>query len=339
MPKFCVWEITLECNANCKHCASNAGFKRNKELNSREIFDLIEQLKIAGIESIFLSGGEPTLRKDFYDIVKKIESTGMTYGFITNGLVNLNINFLRDHMPSAIGVSIDGVGTTHNKNRGIPNAFNQTWSTILKLVENDLPVSVVTAVGKYNLKDLKRIELDILHNKVGGWQLQVAIPEGRMDPSLTLSEQEYYELCKYIAKEKFELRNILNISAADNLGYYGTLEGELRADPWTGCPAGRNVVGITSNGDIKPCLSIMHPNTIAGNVRKKNFSEIWENDENFAFFRTFKGTEGLCEDCEKSNECRAGCSATMIGFNGELRREYPFCIKRYEGQHMRNFDK
>ncbi|MFX1295271.1 MAG: radical SAM/SPASM domain-containing protein [Promethearchaeota archaeon] len=329
-PKFIVWELTLACNAKCKHCASNAGPKRIKELNTQEAFNLIEQLELAGTECIFLSGGEPTLRADFYDIAKKIDTSNMIYGFVTNGLTKLNVDFLKRYSPFTIGVSIDGTEKTHNDIRGMPDAFNRTWAIIRELVKNNLPVSIVTAVSKYNFKDIKRIELDILYNKVGAWQLQMVIPEGRMDKSFTINEQEYYELCKFITKEKQDLDGILNIVAADNLGYYGSLEGNLHTNPWRGCPAGTEVGGIESNGNIKACLSIMHPQAIAGNIREKSFSEIWNNDEIFEFFRNFKGTEGLCGNCNRASDCKGGCSATLVGFNNQLKREYPYCVKRYE---------
>jgi radical SAM protein with 4Fe4S-binding SPASM domain len=330
LPKFVVWELTLACNAKCKHCASSAGPQRSKELSTQEAFDLIDQLALAGTECIFLSGGEPTLRPDFYEIAKKIDESHLIYGFVTNGLTQLNMDFLKTFLPFAIGVSIDGTEATHNGIRGMPDAFTRTWANIRALVSNKLPVSIVTAVSKYNFKDLKRIELDILHNKVGGWQLQMVIPEGRMDRSFMLNEQEYYELCKFIAKEKEDLKGTVNIVAADNLGYYGSCEGKLHNNPWVGCPAGKEVAGIESNGNIKACLSIMHPHALAGNIRETRFSEIWNNDGLFSFFRNYDGTVGLCASCDRAPDCRGGCSATLAGFHHELKREYPFCVKRYE---------
>ena len=125
-PKFVVWELTLACNAHCKHCASNAGPHRSAELSTAEAFDLIDQLEHAGVECIFLSGGEPTLRADFYEIARKIDASSMTYGFITNGLTALDFAFLKKHVSFAIGVSIDGTEKTHNAIRGFPDAFNHT---------------------------------------------------------------------------------------------------------------------------------------------------------------------------------------------------------------------
>ncbi|TXT53541.1 MAG: hypothetical protein BAJALOKI1v1_2370001 [Promethearchaeota archaeon] len=63
-------------------------------------------------------------------------------------------------------------------------------NTIQELIKHQIPVSVVTAVGKYNIADLKRIELDILHYGVGGWQIQLTIPEGRMDPLIVLNQRQ-----------------------------------------------------------------------------------------------------------------------------------------------------
>ncbi|TXT53542.1 MAG: hypothetical protein BAJALOKI1v1_2370002 [Promethearchaeota archaeon] len=125
-PKFVVWELTLACNANCKHCASNAGLKREGELDTSEAFNLIEQLENIGVESVFLSGGEPTLREDFYEIAEKITSSNMSYGFITNGLVKLEIDFFKKYRPFAVGVSIDGTEKTHNEVKRYLNAFKKT---------------------------------------------------------------------------------------------------------------------------------------------------------------------------------------------------------------------
>ena len=74
----------------------------------------------------------------------------------------------------------------------------------------------------------------------------------------------------------------------------------------------------------------MHPKAIAGNIREKTFAEIWKDDEAFSFFRNYDGTEGLCDGCDRANDCKGGCSATLVGFNNELKREFPYCIKRYE---------
>jgi radical SAM protein with 4Fe4S-binding SPASM domain len=114
------------------------------------------------------------------------------------------------------------------------------------------------------------------------------------------------------------------------LGYYGSCEGKLHNNPWVGCPAGKEVAGIESNGNIKACLSIMHPHALAGNIRETRFSEIWNNDGLFSFFRNYDGTVGLCASCDRAPDCRGGCSATLAGFHHELKREYPFCVKRYE---------
>lgn len=333
VPEMIVWELTRKCNASCIHCGSDAGSARKNELSLEEAINLINELKNAGTSFIYLSGGEPTLRSDFYDIIKCIKTLGMDYGFITNGLNALNYGFLKEYLPESIGLSVDGTEKTHDSIRRAPNAYKRTWRTINDCLINELPVSVVTAVSNYNINDLEFLEIDLLKEGIKAWQLQMVIPEGRMDASQVISESQYYDLCKFISKERDFLKRMnatLEIVAADNLGYFGSLEDSLRKNKWKGCPAGKEVAGIESDGGVKACLSIMHPLAVVGNVREKSFIELWNNDGLFNFFRNYEGVTGKCSDCVKSDECMGGCCATSIHFNKDFKRNYPYCILRLE---------
>ncbi|HOL63182.1 MAG TPA: radical SAM protein, partial [Elusimicrobiales bacterium] len=83
----CVWEITLKCNLKCVHCGSAAGKNRENELTDEESLNLCEDIKKTGCKSLALMGGEPLLRRNFWDISKKIKDLKMDLCVITNGTI------------------------------------------------------------------------------------------------------------------------------------------------------------------------------------------------------------------------------------------------------------
>ena len=86
-PRNCVWELTLDCNLNCVHCGSSAGRARHAELSTEEALDVVRQLRDLGCELVTLSGGEPLLRPDWFEIARAIADSGMYVNMVTNGLL------------------------------------------------------------------------------------------------------------------------------------------------------------------------------------------------------------------------------------------------------------
>ena len=86
-PSYCVWELTLACNLRCGHCGSRAGKPRPDELSTSECLGVVKSLAELGCEVITLSGGEPTLRPDWYAIASSIREHGMIPNMVSNGYV------------------------------------------------------------------------------------------------------------------------------------------------------------------------------------------------------------------------------------------------------------
>ncbi len=110
-----VWEITLACNLECKHCGSSAGTARKNELTTNECFKLCEDLAEIGCKEVSLMGGEPFVRDDWSEIAWCIKDLGMDLAFVTNGiLVPKVIEKLTYLEPIVVGVSLDGIKKTHD---------------------------------------------------------------------------------------------------------------------------------------------------------------------------------------------------------------------------------
>lgn len=335
-PTLCVWEITDACNLRCVHCIVSAGQKGPSELTTDEALRLVDQLADAGCETVALSGGEPLVRPDWPQLAGQVVARGMKAVLATNGLLADDgaIAQMTASGISSAAVSLDGSETTHNAVRG-KGIYTGTIAAIERLVASPMETAVMTQVHKDNLDELDDLYHTIVALGVDRWQLQIAVPAGRMlalDRAYLIQVDDIARLADTIAE--FSDRGEIRVTASDNIGYYGRSEPKLRKTPggkplfWTGCQAGQRLVGIAANGDVKGCPSLPRE-FVAGNVRQTPFIDIWKDDDGFAYTRRFDDNhlEGGCAKCPLAPICKAGCTCMAYMVTGTV-YDNPFCIQR-----------
>jgi radical SAM protein with 4Fe4S-binding SPASM domain len=168
--------------------------------------------------------------------------------------------------------------------------------------------------------------------------VQIAGSEGeRFDKNYLLSEEEFYSVGLFIEalRRKYSIRELPVIGAHD-MGYNSCIIRNIYLyDKWKGCQAGISVVGIRSNGDVLGCLSINNDKYVEGNVRKKSFYEIWNNEKSFRYTRNFK-IEDIgenCKNCKYIEDCKGGCSEMSLSKTGVFHND-PYCFYRIELRNM-----
>lgn len=329
-----VWEITLKCNLNCLHCGSSAGKARPNELTTKEALDLCEDLADTNVDEVCLMGGEPLLRKDWFDIGKKVRDLGMRLDIITNGFHKNKEEIIAKLVkldPFAVAVSIDGAtAKTHDTIRRA-RSFKAAKEFLFAAKEANLPCTVVTTVNKINYKELPGIR-DFILGKDVAWQIQTASPLGRFSKKYALSEEEFYAVGLFIAsiKKKSPKKKVPVIGAHD-LGYNSIFIPCLGLySEWRGCPAGLCAFGIQSDGGIKGCLATPD-SLIEGNIRKQSIKDIWNNPNSFKYNRQFneKNLGEYCQNCKHGKTCRGGCISKSTSLTGKLHND-PWCFFRIE---------
>lgn len=338
-PLLCVWETTLACNARCIHCGSSAGEAREGELTTDEALRLIRDLRALGCRVVTLSGGEPLLRPDWPVLASAVREAGMTVELITNGLLAADraadiasAGFL------SVSFSVDGPEEVHDEIRGVKGGLKALLEGAAALKARGVKVGAVTHINRLNAGLLEETHALVVRHGFRGWQVQLTLPNGRAarskkDVCLEPSDLPALEttLAGLIRRKR------IFIQAADTIGYMGRFEPLLRTGTpranrvWGSCQAGLRVVGITSDGTVRGCLS-MPPHFDEGNIRERSLAEIWNDPGAFDYNRSFaiQNLEGPCAGCSFNKVCRGGCT-TLAWLSTGTTTQNPFCLRALSG--------
>ncbi len=341
VPLTCFWEITNACNLRCIHCELDAGERAADELSTEEALALCDDLADAGCHTVHLTGGEPLGRADWPVIARRLADRGLSSVVITNGLLvgEAVLRRMIDAGVTGVSVSLDGTREVHDwirrpAGRSDKSSYDAAIRAIELVTASQLKTAVITQVHKRNIGDLERMYRQIVSLGVDVWQLQLAMPLGR----LLEVRCEYLVEPKQLATLTGQLAGFIrdkgvSIAVGDNIGYFDrhepVLRGSLRGlgSFWSGCLAGCRVVAICSNGDVKGCPS--HPPSFAaGNIRQTPFGEIWADPKRFAYNTEWKQEllEGGCAKCPYGRICRAGCKSMSFAATGTI-YDNPFCVQ------------
>jgi len=338
----CVWELTLACNARCVHCGSNAGKPRGDELDTAEALALIAELAGLGCKSITFSGGEPLLRPDWPELARAVRAAGLTLEMISNGLcVAEQADAVAGCGFSAVTFSIDGPADVHDFLRGVEGSLARALEGARALRERGLRIGAVTQINHRNLGRLDET-LDLLAaNGFAGWQLQLTMPHGRARDgargALCLRPDELPALERKLVA--LQARAPFFVQAADNIGYMSRHEPRLRTGRslwercWAGCQAGIEVVGITSDGTVRGCLSLPTGVADEGNLRVRGLGSLWNDPLAFSYNRAFS-TKDLgpgCRACAFGEICRGGCQSLAWATTGRFHHN-AHCILAAQGK-------
>ncbi|MCQ2519218.1 MAG: radical SAM protein [Lachnospiraceae bacterium] len=313
-------ELTVLCNEHCRHCGSQCGDVYNeKPLTLEEYKKILDDVKrdfdISKMR-LCVTGGEPLLYPDFFELMNYANKLGYSWGMTSNGtLITEDVaKRLKESGMSTISVSVDGLKDTHDWFRESVGSYERTMQGIQNLLKfgNFKHVQITTVVHHRNYGELE--EMYELFSKTGvrSWRVINIEPIGRAkeNPELMLTKEEYRGLIDFIEKHRFSG----NMEVSYGCSHYLGVKHEREVRKWYFlCNAGVYVASIMNNGNITACLDIeRRPELIQGNIRVDRLKDVWENK--FEIFRTDFRKAGKCAKC----------------------KQYPFCAG--DSFHTWNFD-
>ncbi|MCL2173362.1 MAG: radical SAM protein [Candidatus Bathyarchaeota archaeon] len=343
VPLILSWNVTRECNLKCSHCYINAADgKLANELSTEEGKRLIDQICQVSQPLLVLSGGEPLLRSDIYELIQYGSSKGLKMGLGSNGsLIDAVVaKKLKQAGITTVSISLDShIAAQHDDFRGVTGSWDKAVNAIKVLRENDVLVQVNTTLTHDNYYQIDDIMSFVESIGVENFHLFFLVPTGRGVMLNDISPQKY-ETMITTAFSKVPTHR-LNVRPSCAPQFMRIAQGMgLDMRQWIrGCIAGMYYCRIYPNGDITPCPYL--PIKI-GTVREKSFKEIWQNANMFKDLRdpnTLTGKCGLCNYKKLCGGCRArayGLSADFIDYCGDLHvpaevkgdylKEDPWCV-------------
>lgn len=337
-PAYVVWELTLACDQPCTHCGSRAGAARPGELTTAKALSVVEELRELGAREVVLIGGEAYLHPGFLDIIRALKAAGIRPVLTTGGRgIDRRLAFA---MAGAglfqASVSIDGLEPTHDLMRAARGSFASATAAMGFLREAGVRVSANTNVNRLNLADLEGLYEHLRAQGVTAWQLQITAPLGRAAdrPAMLLQPWDLLDLMPRVLELKRRAWDEARIAVmpGNNLGYFHPDEPVLRSlpgtpadDAWSGCQAGRFVMGIEAHGAVKGCPSLQ-PSYVGGSLADTPLRTLWETSERIGFTRTrtVDALWGFCRTCPFAERCLAGCTFTAHAVLGRPGNN-PYC--------------
>ena len=342
-PRIISWNITLRCPLKCSHCYVDAGDKETDGvLSTEEAFSVIDQIRATGRPVVVLSGGEPLLRDDVYDIARYGTEQGLRMVMGTSGyLIDHDVaGKLSDAGIRSVAISLDSKNATiHDSFRGLDGVWERAVAAIGHCRDAGIGVQINMSVMRSAMSEVEDVIGLGTSLGVMDYQLFFPVPTGRARQIEPRSPEEYEDLIRQIlVRHRDSHLNIRPTCApqfrriAEEIGIQNPAWGR-------GCLAGITYCRIFANGDVTPCPYLP---VSAGNVRTTPFEEIWNNSPLFAALRNPRLLTGKCGHCEFKTTC-GGCRArayrredaasplwcdglaTPTTLNGECCGEDPWC--------------
>ena len=327
--RMVAWELTRSCNLACSHCrASSKHGPYPNELTTSECFRLIDDIVLFSKPIIILTGGEPLLRKDIFEIAEYGKKKGLVMVMSPNGtlVTDENVKKIMSAGIKRISISLDGPdAVSHDNLRQVEGAFKQACEGIEMAKRAGLEFQINTTVTKRNLESLPQI-MD-LAKRLGAkaHHIFLLVPTGRAKEMAEeeLSALEYEKTLILLAREKKDSSLEIKITCAPHFNRVLLQEHAAPASSLSGrgCMGGVSFCFISHVGDAQPCGYL---ELKCGNIRKQPFKDIWLGSEVFNNIRDWGKYNGKCGVCEFRAVC-GGCRARAYAKYGDYLGEEPYC--------------
>lgn len=324
-------EVTSRCNARCEHCGSSCGdFIPKNEVKKEDLIRTLDEIakeydatKIA----LYVTGGEPLVRKDLFEIMDHANKLGFPWGITSNGMLITKeiVKKMEETNMKTVSISLDGPKEIHEKFRRVPNSFDKIVKGI-KLMQKCptiKTIQITTVCNKKNIQYLDDIYEIVKKLGIKEWRIIQVDPIGRAknNKEILLEPEELRYMFNYIIKKRTEdpsihvrygcghfLGNDVNIALMQKCYF---------------CFTGSRIASILSNGDIFGCPDIeRRKDLVQGNIAKDSFVYVWKHG--FKNYRTVNRTSNSkCKKCPDWKSCGGDAFHTW-----DFKKKKPnFCVR------------
>ena len=342
-----IWNLIRRCNLKCKHCyAISADVDFPGELSTGEINTVMDDLKAFRVPVLILSGGEPLLRPDIYDISQRAKDMGFYVGLSTNGTLidDRNIGKIRDIGYNYVGISLDGIGETHDRFRVMDGAFEASLNAMRLCRDNGIKIGARFTMTMDNEGELPQM-LDLIEEeRIDKFYFSHLVYAGRGNKNrgddaareITRRTMDLLFETAWNALESGQEKEIVTgNNDADGVYFYYWVKqhfpqaaDHIRAKlvQWGGNASGVNVANIDNLGDVHPDTMWWH--YTIGNVKKRPFSKIWPDTSDpimAGLKQRPRKISGRCGSCQHFDICNGNTRVRSLKLTGDAWAEDSAC--------------
>jgi len=337
-PRLVAWEITRRCNLNCVHCRASAERGPYEgELDHGRSLKILDEIARIGNPIVILTGGEPLLREDVFDLARHGASLGHRMVMATNGtLLDGGIaTKIKESGIQRVSISIDGKGAAeHDSFRRVTGAFDGALAGIECLKREGVEFQINTTVTRHNVSSIHSIMELAIRLGAAAHHLFLLVPTGRAREmsSQEIDAQDYERLLTWLCSVRDQVP--IHVKATCAPHYYRILrqEAHRKGESVTfekygldavsrGCLGGTSFCFISYDGIVQPC-GYLELN--CGDLRKSSFDEVWMGSKIFNRLRNYDEYKGKCGVCEYLRVC-GGCRARAFESTGDYMASEPLC--------------
>jgi heme d1 biosynthesis radical SAM protein NirJ len=343
-----IWNLIRRCNLTCMHCYSiSADIDFAGELSTQEVGCVLHDLRAYGVPALILSGGEPLLRPDIFEIAAHAKALGFHLALSTNGtLIDMPMALrVRDAGFDYVGISLDGLEATHDRFRKKAGSFEKSLSALRVLRDMGVKVGVRFTLTQDNAADFEPL-LDLVEaERIPRFYFSHLNYAGRGNVNRKRDAQfatarraldTLFARCRDYAQRGLERDYVTGNNDADGVYFLQWARREvadldephLRAKlaEWGGNASGVNVANIDNLGNVHP--DTMWWDCTLGNVRSRPFSEIW-GDTRHPVMAGLKARpraiRGRCGGCAYFDVCGGNTRVRAMKVSGDPWAEDPAC--------------
>ena len=349
-PHVIAWESTLACNLACVHCRASAQTEpAPDELATEEVKALIDDVAAFSQPVFIISGGEPLMREDVFEIARYAHDHGLRVAMAPNGTL-ITETIAQEMVTSGIArisVSIDGsTASRHDGLRGVAGGFDAALNGLEMCRANGVGFQLNTTVLRQTSDDLPAIHQLAVRLGADAWHVFMLVPTGRGQLDDEITPHEYEGVLNWIYATAQSSPVPIRVTCgphfmrivATHRSRDGEIAGLVRPRGSSGrghldrmsrgCLAGNGYCFISHRGEVFPCGYLP---LVAGDIRNRSFREIYQESTLFSELRDWSRLEGKCGICEFVKVC-GGCRARAHSVTGNVLAEEPFCTYRPRSQ-------
>ena len=342
--RLVAWEVTRNCNLSCIHCrAAATKGPYPDELDTDASLVLLDQIGEVGRPVVILTGGEPLLRPDIFEIARYGARKGLRMVMAPNGtlITEAIAGKMVESGIQRISISLDGATReSHDRFRQVDGAFDGAIRGIERAKRAGVDFQINTTITQQNLEELPKIQETAVRLGAVAHHIFLLVPTGRGKyiADQEISALQYEQTLNWFYDQRDKTRLQLKATCAPH--YYRILRERTREEGKTvtfkthgldavtrGCLGGTSFCFISNTGIVQPCGFL---DLRCGNINDTPFRVIWNESEIFKTLRNYDNLKGKCGRCEYRKVC-GGCRARAYEATGDYLAEEPLCLYQPKG--------